>query len=237
MQRVLEVEVMDTAEEARDYDAMDHSDVNRQFCADFLAFASSNGRSPLGRDTPANVVDFGTGTALIPLELCKQASGIRVTALDLSAHMLAQAQVNITRAGLGERVTVQRVDAKGTPFANGTFHATMSNSIIHHIPTPSDGLAEMLRVTSKGGSLFVRDLCRPETEGEVARLVALYSGVAPSDPTRRASFEHQRELFRASLCAALTVPELVALVASLGIPSSACQMTSDRHWTLAYEKP
>ena len=31
--RVLEPEVMDTAEEARDYDAMDHSQVNRVFVA------------------------------------------------------------------------------------------------------------------------------------------------------------------------------------------------------------
>ena len=32
--RVLEPEVMDTAEEARDYDTMDHSEVNRRFVAE-----------------------------------------------------------------------------------------------------------------------------------------------------------------------------------------------------------
>jgi hypothetical protein len=38
--RVLEPEVMDTPEEARDYDAMDHSAVNRVFVADFLAVSA-----------------------------------------------------------------------------------------------------------------------------------------------------------------------------------------------------
>jgi hypothetical protein len=34
--RVLEPEVMDSAEEAKDYDSMDHAQVNRAFVADLL---------------------------------------------------------------------------------------------------------------------------------------------------------------------------------------------------------
>src|SRR5438445_565725 len=41
--RVLEPEVMDTAQEAKDYDAMDHREVNTRFCDDLLAFV---GRAP-----------------------------------------------------------------------------------------------------------------------------------------------------------------------------------------------
>ncbi len=37
LQRVLETEVMDSADEARDYDAMDHVEVNRRFVADLLS--------------------------------------------------------------------------------------------------------------------------------------------------------------------------------------------------------
>ena len=36
--RVLEPELMDTALEAADYDAMDHTEVNRRFVDDLLAF-------------------------------------------------------------------------------------------------------------------------------------------------------------------------------------------------------
>jgi ubiquinone/menaquinone biosynthesis C-methylase UbiE len=235
--RVLEPEVMDTADEARDYDSMDHSAVNARFCDDLLAFADQSGRPALGRLTPSRVIDFGTGTALIPVELCARAGGFPVVAIDLAEHMLALARVNVARAGLSDRVLLERVDAKGTPYEDGAFGAMISNSIVHHIPEPRRCLAEMWRVTAKGGLLFVRDLYRPDSEAEVDRLVALYAGDAPADPTRVASFENQRALFRASLCASLTVNEIVDMVAPLGVPASAIRMTSDRHWTLAYEKP
>ena len=47
--RVLEPEVMDKPEEAREYDAMDHSAVNLRFVADFLAAhgPGRNGSAPL----------------------------------------------------------------------------------------------------------------------------------------------------------------------------------------------
>lgn len=236
LERVLEPEVMDTPDEARDYDAMDHAAVNVKFCDDFLWFANRGGQPALGKRT-ARVIDFGTGTALIPIELCARAAGFTVVAIDLAESMLALAHVNVARAKLGDRVLLQKVDAKGTPFEDGAFGATISNSIVHHIPEPQRGFAEMWRVTAKGGLLFVRDLHRPSSEAEVDRLVALYAGTTPEDPLLVASFEHQRALFRASLCAALTVPEVVAMVAPLGIPADAVTMTSDRHWTLAYEKP
>ncbi len=39
--RVLEPELMDSAEKARDYDAMDHSAVNGVFANDFLSILAS----------------------------------------------------------------------------------------------------------------------------------------------------------------------------------------------------
>lgn len=225
--RVLEPEVMDTAEEARDYDAMDHAEVNRRFCEDLLATGPLVG----------HVLDVGTGTALIPIELCRRAPGVTVLAIDLADHMLALARKNIERAGLSSRIEVARIDAKATGYEAGAFAATISNSIVHHIPEPAAVFAEMWRLTARGGRLFVRDLHRPESEAEVDRLVALYGGARPDDPAQLASWENQTTLFRASLCAALTTSEVASLVAPLGIPADAIAMTSDRHWTLSIAKP
>ena len=60
--RVLEPEVMDTSEEARDYDAMDHSAVNHLFAEEFREVWDGNGP----------ILDVGTGTAQIPIEICRQ---------------------------------------------------------------------------------------------------------------------------------------------------------------------
>ena len=60
----------------------------------------------------------------------------------------------------------------------------------------------MRRVLRPGGLLFVRDLLRPKTADEVEHLVATYAG----DETPQ-----QRQLFRQSLHAALTLDELRVL--------------------------
>src|SRR4051794_16680849 len=185
LSRTLEPEVMDSAEEARDYDAMDHAAVNRAFVEDFLG--SLDGAS--GLPDAVEVLDVGTGTAQIPIELCRRHAGVRVVAVDQAKHMLEVAAANVRRAGLEGRVRLQRHDAKRLPYPDGAFGAVMSNSIVHHIPEPGAVLAEMVRVLAPGGTLFVRDLLRPADEATLLRLVDLHAAGANG---------HQREMFAAS---------------------------------------
>ena len=216
--RVLEPEVMDSVEEARDYDAMDHSHVNRVFVDDFLGQGQPDGM----------ILDVGTGTAQIPVELCRRAPEVRVRAIDLAGPMLELAAKNVERAGLAERLQLQACDAKHMPFSANTFAAVISNSIVHHIPEPAEALSEMARVVRPGGRLFVRDLLRPTTRAELHHLVACYAGDANA---------HQRALFAASLEAALRLEEMRDLVRSLGFAADSVARTRDGHWTWNACKP
>jgi len=218
LQRVLEPEVMDTEEESIAYDAMDHSAVNVAFCDDLLAH----------HPDLTSTLDVGTGTGLIPIELCRRAPAARVLGVDLAASMLDLGRRNVERAALSGAISLELRDAKALPHADGSFSAVVSNSIVHHIPEPSAVLREMLRVLRPGGVLFVRDLHRPERDGDVTALVDTYAG----DSTA-----HQRALFDASLRAALTLDELRAMLRALDVDADRAQMTSDRHWTLAYRRP
>jgi ubiquinone/menaquinone biosynthesis C-methylase UbiE len=216
--RILEVEAMDTEAEAAAYDAMDHSAVNAKFAADFISACPTDGP----------VLDVGTGTALIPIELCRHRPATRILAVDLAESMLVRARANVAAAGLLDRIDLQQVNARALPCADGTFPAVVSNSIVHHIPEPGPALAEMVRVCAPGGTVFVRDLCRPDTEAELARIVGLYA--ANDTP-------YQRQLFADSLHAALTLADIRDLVASLGFSADSVAMTSDRHWTFVGVKP
>ncbi len=210
--RVLEPEVMESPDEARAYDAMDHSEVNRLFVADFLRVWNGLG----------TVLDVGAGTAQIPVELCRQHPTATVLAIDLAENMLEVGHRNVERAGFRERIRLQKCDAKRMPYADGSFLALISNSIVHHIPEPAAVIAEMVRVVRPGGLLFVRDLLRPEDDGTVRRLVQAYAGAANA---------HQQQMFEASLRAALTLDEIRALAAACGFAGDSVQQTSDRHWT------
>ena len=212
LERVLEPEVMDTYEEARDYDSMDHQAVNKLFVDDLLAVAN------IGND----ILDVGTGTAQIPVELCRQSEDCRIIAIDMAVHMLDLARFNIEVDGFTQRIFLQQIDAKDMLFESEMFDCVMSNSIIHHIPEPLAVLAESIRVTRPGGLLFFRDLLRPESGEEVAHLVSTYAG----DEN-----EHQRQMFDDSLRAALSLSEIRAMVSSLGFEAETVQATSDRHWT------
>jgi ubiquinone/menaquinone biosynthesis C-methylase UbiE len=220
LSRVLESEAMDTPDDARDYDAMDHAEVNARFVADFLA-----AHGPCRGGT---VLDVGTGPARIPIALCRADASARVLAIDLAGQMLALAQRNLAEAGLADRIALQRADAKAMPYPGGRFEAVVSNSIVHHIPDPAPVLAGLVRSLAPGGTLFVRDLARPDHLGELDRLVALYAGA--ESPAARA-------LFAASLHAALSLAEVRALIAPLGAPAETVTMTSDRHWTWAWKRP
>ncbi|MDA1013436.1 MAG: class I SAM-dependent methyltransferase [Planctomycetota bacterium] len=220
LQRQLEPEVMDTAEEAVDYDSMDHGQVNAAFVDDFLA-AAHLGKRPV---RSMRVLDVGTGTAQIPIELAGRSFECSIVAIDLAEEMLRLARRNVANAGLNDVIQLESADAKSLPYADGSFDAVISNSIIHHAPQPGIVLGEMFRVLRPGGVIFVRDLMRPESIAEINHLVDTYAG----DEN-----DHQRQMFRDSLHAALTVEEVRQLLLDCDQQEASVSQTTDRHWTIA----
>jgi ubiquinone/menaquinone biosynthesis C-methylase UbiE len=216
--RILEPEVMDTPADAADYDAMDFTAVNAAFADDCLKAVGS----------VKTILDVGTGTARIPIELAKRNSTVQILGVDLSEEMLILGRQNVTAAGFADRITLFHVDAKMMPFEDGTFDAVVSNSIVHHIPDPSHCFKEIVRLAKPGGSFFIRDLFRPKEKVTLDQLVEKYAG---NDTP------HQRQLFADSLHAALTVDEVRSIVASFGFDPATVSATSDRHWTWTAKKP
>jgi ubiquinone/menaquinone biosynthesis C-methylase UbiE len=221
---------MDSEQDARDYDAMDHAAVNRQFAEDFLAAAESAGvrLDPPDAEMLAEILDIGTGTAQIPIELLRSRPRLRILAIDLAQSMLEVGRRNVAGAGLTAQVRLECVDAKALPYPADSFAAVISNSIVHHIPDPRRVLADACRVLAPGGLLFVRDLSRPASDDAVRSLVERYAAEAN---------EHQRQLFDASLRAALNVDEVRQLVSGLRHDPAAVRQTSDRHWTWTMHRP
>ena len=213
--RVLEPEVMDTEQDAVEYDSMDFTEVNSGFAEKAVALAPKTGV----------LLDLGTGTARIPILMLQKAGKkeLGVHAVDLSAEMLKLARKNIDAAGLSSRVVVHLLDAKELPFDEESYDMVISNSIVHHIPEPLGFFKEVRRVVKKEGGIFIMDLLRPESMDQVERLVRMYAG---DDNV------YQQKLFRDSLCAALSIPEVKELVEAAGIHHVSISLASDRHWSI-----
>ncbi|MCS7148129.1 MAG: class I SAM-dependent methyltransferase [Geminocystis sp.] len=214
MERILEPEVMDDPQEAEEYDSMDFTEVN----TDFALLASK-----LGDKSFKKVLDLGTGTARIPIILASFRPQWQIVAVDLAASMLAIAERNIRAAGKSSQIILQLADAKNLPYPDNSFDIIISNSLVHHIPNPLDLFQEINRLVKPTGGILIRDLVRPNCEAEIDKIVA----EANLDYTPR-----QKQLFRNSLYAALTVDEIKSLAAGVGWHNAEIYQSSPRHWTL-----
>jgi len=213
MERKLEPEVMDTWQDAVEYDSMDFQEVNEAFSKRALEVGPEEGL----------VLDAGTGTARIPILIAKAGKKLKIIGIDLSENMLRVGSKNIERAAAGDHVVLQLVDAKKLPYEDSYFDIVISNSILHHLPDPLPFLMEVKRVVKKDGALLIRDLLRPAS---IALMDELVAGVGPEYDAR------QKMLFRDSLHASFTLDEVYSLCESAGISDVKIYQSSDRHWTI-----
>jgi ubiquinone/menaquinone biosynthesis C-methylase UbiE len=211
LERVLEPEVMDTKQDADEYEAIDNATVNEEFVARALELSPATG----------GVLDIGAGPGDIAILLAQRAPALRVLAVDLGEHMLALARKRVGEAGLGGRVEVARADAKATGLPKRSFDMIVSNSLVHHIPEPAQFFAEVARLAKPSAAIFIKDLHRPESESELEHLVETYAASCTS---------YQRRLFSDSLRAALTVSEIEGICTDLGLENAVVRRSSDRHW-------
>ena len=217
IKRILEPEVMDNELEAQEYDQMDFTEVN----TDFALLASKLGK----KEDKLKVLDIGTGTAQIPIILADFQPNWHITAIDMARSMLTIAEKNIQEKNKSSQITLQLVDGKKMPYPDKSFDLVISNSLIHHIPQPLELLKEINRIINPNGVILLRDLFRPESENDIERIVH----EANLDYSPR-----QKQLFKDSLHAALTVDEMKDLADDMEWYSAQVYQSSPRHWTLRY---
>jgi ubiquinone/menaquinone biosynthesis C-methylase UbiE len=213
MKRILEPEVMDTCEEAEAYDAMDHTTVNTAFVERVVELGATEG----------HFLDLGTGPAQIPIFLAQRCPKIRITGIDLSINMLTLGEQHVAEVGLADQIALEHVDAKALPYPDQSFDGVISNSIIHHLPNPMAAFREISRVIRPGGLILIRDLMRPDTPQAAQALVDRYA----ADDT-----PYQKKLFCDSFLAALTIPEIEAMLAQTSLTDAIVVQSSDRHWSI-----
>jgi len=212
LERILEPEYMDDAEEAEEYDAMDHAEPNRAF-VDRLRELGAGGR----------LIDLGCGPGHITLLAAETLPDADILGVDAARSMLRIAEAHRAESPARDRVRFLRGRVQELGLASASFDGVFSNTVLHHIPDPVPFLAEAKRLLAPGGAFLIRDLARPETEEKLAALVALHANDANA---------RQRELFRASLHAALTPDELTQAAEKAGLRDFEIRRDSDRHISL-----
>ena len=100
-----------------------------------------------GRD----VLEVGVGTGLA---LPYYDADRRITGIDLSAEMLAQAHKRVADREIANVVALHEMDAEATDFPDASFDVAVAMFVASVVPHPRALLAEMRRVVRPGGNML-----------------------------------------------------------------------------------
>jgi phosphatidylethanolamine/phosphatidyl-N-methylethanolamine N-methyltransferase len=97
------------------------------------------------------VLEVGVGTGLA---LPYYAADRRVTGIDISAEMLAQARKRVADRDIANVAVLREMDAEATDFPDASFDIGVAMFVASVVPHPRALLAEMRRVVKPGGHLL-----------------------------------------------------------------------------------
>ncbi len=117
--------------------------------------------------------DLGIGDGLLTLMLAEV--GAQVTAVDLSAEMLAQLAARAKAKGFTNIEYVEG-DIEDLPLSDASHDVVVASQALHHARTPARCLAEAQRLLVRGGRLLVIDLLAHNEEWVREKLGHLHLG-------------------------------------------------------------
>ena len=147
------------------------------------------------KNTPnLKVLDVGSGPGTITCDLAKLYPSIKITGIDRSSAIVAQATALAAEKGLSN-VDFAEGDIFNLAYPDNTFDIIHVHQVLQHIPEPTKAVAELRRVLKPGGILAVREtdwpgaVWYPSSPAMVAFLeayqnVAIWTGGTP-DTGRR----------------------------------------------------
>jgi len=115
--------------------------------------------APAERRAPIVVVDLGTGSGLLSIELHRLLPQAKIIGVDPSSEMLKVAQEHADEAGMSD-YEARLGQAEEMPIASNSVDLVVSQSSLHEWRDPQKGLSEIFRVLKPGGSLILKDYNR-----------------------------------------------------------------------------
>jgi 2-polyprenyl-3-methyl-5-hydroxy-6-metoxy-1,4-benzoquinol methylase len=101
------------------------------------------------------LLDAGSGYCFHAVRLAR--SGLQVTGVDFSEVALRHGAEVIERAGMRNRVSVQKGDLLNLPFSEETFDYVHCWGVLMHVPQIETALTELIRLVKPGGKLVLME--------------------------------------------------------------------------------
>lgn len=109
------------------------------------------------------IMDLGTGTADLPIEIVRQCPGVSVVGVDPSVGMLDVGRTKMTRHNLDAKVELHEGDAQALQFEDNSFDGITMAFGIRNVPDREKALREMVRVLKPTRRIGILELSEPRT--------------------------------------------------------------------------
>jgi ubiquinone/menaquinone biosynthesis C-methylase UbiE len=148
--------------------------------------------------TGNKVLDVGTGSGHLAIELAKAYPDWQITGIDVSEEMIKLAWENASRSSLNDKINFMVYSAEALPFANGDFDLVVSNASLHLWGNPLKVFKEIARVTAPGGYCLLWDNLRLTASLPFLSIIGWGMGMNKA----------QRELWLKAVQASYTISEV-----------------------------
>jgi demethylmenaquinone methyltransferase / 2-methoxy-6-polyprenyl-1,4-benzoquinol methylase len=196
---------------ARRYDLMNSLMTGGRHHAWRRKVAESAAGAPAGP-----VLDLATGTADLALAVRARTPGRFVAGADFSEGMLQVGQAKVRERRVA-RVQLLAADAQALPFRDGAFACVMSAFLLRNLDSLERGLAEMRRVTVRGGRVVTLDIVRPAQALWGAVFGAYFNHVVPAIGALVAGDRQAYTYLPQSVDRFVTPDELAELMEKVGL--------------------
>ena len=217
MERICEPELMQDVLQAEAYAAADFSSGDQAVLGRIEALLGDRGQ---GDGEGLSFVDLGCGPGNITFLLARRWPEASVLGLDGSDAMLAIAERRRRADPAGPRQLRFLLRRLPSPQLEGPCSAVISNSLLHHLHDPGVFWRSVGQLSGPATHLYVRDLRRPASQGELQDLVRRHAGSAPE--VLRRDYAH-------SLRAAFTRSEVLDQLEAAGFDGLEVREVDDRY--------
>jgi len=162
------------------------------------------------------VLDLATGTADLAIAVRARTPGRFVAGADFAEGMLRVGQAKLRERRVA-RAQLLAADALALPFRDGAFACVMSAFLLRNLEDLERGLAEMRRVTVRGGRVVTLDIVRPAQPLWGAVFGAYFSRAVPAIGAFVAGDRQAYTYLPQSVDRFLTPDELVELMENVGL--------------------
>ncbi|GII00372.1 class I SAM-dependent methyltransferase [Planobispora takensis] len=127
------------------------------------------------------VLDAGTGSGHLLLQLARIRPDLRLSGVDLSEDMIGIGRRHVREASLQDRISLEVADVADLPHPDGGFDLVVSTLSMHHWDRVDRAVAEFARVLKPGAELWIYDFRFVSTR----TLAAAVQERFPGRPMRR----------------------------------------------------